>query len=439
MVKKQKYYNRGDNNTVIDNLENIDMNTDEIEAKLDTLNTTLGNPRQEDGHGSTSGNPSYAEITNPGAIGGGTEYTEGDIDSSITGSAIMWEDTADTLRAVSAAKPLPIDVISSALPTGAATSANQSTIIGHVDGIETTLTSLDGKDYATETTLSAVKTAVETLDNIVSGSEAQVDIVEMPQDVTSSGIITANGQTLNPTMMNGVSTIGFQITGTWTGQLEFEATVDGTNFVAIRARDEANDDGSNSTTSNGVFAVPVGGMQAFRVRSSSWTSGTASIFFRSSIAAQTVQISSPLPTGTNSIGAVTVSGVATESEQQTQTTHLSALETSTDVIESNTNNRYSGGKTAATATVTASGDTTVITPAAGNAIRVFWVSAINDPDETTTPLIKVKIGSTEIYRGYAIAHWEIFAGAADETVVVNLSGLVVNGVAVTIHYEEFTP
>lgn len=42
----------------------------------------------------------------------GTEYTEGGTDATITGTAIMWEDTSDTLRAVSAAKPLPITVIS---------------------------------------------------------------------------------------------------------------------------------------------------------------------------------------------------------------------------------------------------------------------------------------------------------------------------------------
>jgi hypothetical protein len=40
--------------------------------------------------------------------GGGTQYTEGDTDASITGSAFLWEDGSDTLRAVSAAKPLPV-------------------------------------------------------------------------------------------------------------------------------------------------------------------------------------------------------------------------------------------------------------------------------------------------------------------------------------------
>lgn len=42
------------------------------------------------------------------SFGGGTQYTEADTDSSITGTALMWEDAADTLRAVSAAKPLPV-------------------------------------------------------------------------------------------------------------------------------------------------------------------------------------------------------------------------------------------------------------------------------------------------------------------------------------------
>ncbi len=78
--------------------------------------------------------------------GGGTEYTEGDTDASITGSALLWEDTSDTLRAVSASKPLPIDITDASLactqsgtwnvtnisgtvslPTGAATLAEQQT------------------------------------------------------------------------------------------------------------------------------------------------------------------------------------------------------------------------------------------------------------------------------------------------------------------------
>ena len=43
------------------------------------------------------------------SFGGGTQYTEGDTDASITGVAMMWEDGSDTLRAVSSSKPLPVD------------------------------------------------------------------------------------------------------------------------------------------------------------------------------------------------------------------------------------------------------------------------------------------------------------------------------------------
>lgn len=58
-------------------------------------------------------------VTSAGAyidsVGGGTQYTEADTDASITGTAIMWEDTSDTLRAVSAAKPLPVSVQNSTI------------------------------------------------------------------------------------------------------------------------------------------------------------------------------------------------------------------------------------------------------------------------------------------------------------------------------------
>jgi hypothetical protein len=40
----------------------------------------------------------------------GTQYTEGDTDATITGTAILWEDSGNTLRTVTAGKPLPVDI-----------------------------------------------------------------------------------------------------------------------------------------------------------------------------------------------------------------------------------------------------------------------------------------------------------------------------------------
>jgi hypothetical protein len=43
---------------------------------------------------------------------GGIQYTEGDTDASITGTAILWEDVGDALVPVSAVTPLPVNIIS---------------------------------------------------------------------------------------------------------------------------------------------------------------------------------------------------------------------------------------------------------------------------------------------------------------------------------------
>jgi hypothetical protein len=70
-----------------------------------------------------------------------------------------------------------VDVASSVLPTGAATSAKQDTIIGHVDGIEGLLTTIDGDTGA--------------LAGTVSGNELQVDVLTVPSPLSTAGNGTA--------------------------------------------------------------------------------------------------------------------------------------------------------------------------------------------------------------------------------------------------------
>jgi len=87
--------------------------------------------------------------------------------------------TVDAVTAITNALPAgtnnigDVDVASSALPTGAATSANQSTVIGHLDGVEGLLTTID----ADTGNLGGILTSVQLIDNAISGSEMQVDIV----------------------------------------------------------------------------------------------------------------------------------------------------------------------------------------------------------------------------------------------------------------------
>lgn len=67
-----------------------------------------------------AGTLSWIRQTQAGAGGGGTQYTEGDVDASLTGNVVMWEDAADTVVATSAAKPLPVAIISGAGSGGTA-------------------------------------------------------------------------------------------------------------------------------------------------------------------------------------------------------------------------------------------------------------------------------------------------------------------------------
>tara|TARA_R100000808_G_scaffold23804_1_gene53356 strand:- start:1790 stop:2719 length:930 start_codon:yes stop_codon:yes gene_type:complete len=123
-----------------------------------------------------------------------------------------------TVPLVDAAGHVQVDIISSALPSGGATAANQSTIIGHVDGVETLLTGIDADTDAIKTDAAAIevlltaanvdhaaneallttidadtgaiKTAVETIDNAISGTEMQVDVVAaLPAGSNTIGVV----------------------------------------------------------------------------------------------------------------------------------------------------------------------------------------------------------------------------------------------------------
>lgn len=133
--------------------------------------TTLKTPNGDSAMDDTTDS---VNVTIVGGSSSGTQYTEGDTDASITGNALMMEDAANTLIAATGdtTNGLDVDVTRSALPSGASTSAKQDTA---------------------QTALDAIKTAVETLDNIVSGSEAQVDIVgALPAGTNAIGKLAAN-------------------------------------------------------------------------------------------------------------------------------------------------------------------------------------------------------------------------------------------------------
>ena len=95
--------------------------------------------------------------------------------------------------------------------------------------------------------------------------------------------ISANGgEALKET--NGAPAIGFEILGTWVGTLAFQARISGGSWQAINAALRPSTLFGSSTTANGIYLMPADGWDEVRITATAWTSGTANVFFASSIA-----------------------------------------------------------------------------------------------------------------------------------------------------------
>ena len=105
-------------------------------------------------------------------------------------SIVIFSNTAadgsgtNTVPLVDAAGHTQVDIVSSALPSGGATAANQATIIGHVDGVETLITSSNTKLDTLETTLTAIDADTDAIKTDIAALEvlstaANVDLAEI--------------------------------------------------------------------------------------------------------------------------------------------------------------------------------------------------------------------------------------------------------------------
>lgn len=100
-------------------------------------------------------------------------------------------------------------------------------------------------------------------------------------DATTSGNLTAPAQAVMLDL-NAFGTTAVQVTGTWTGTLQFEATVDGTTYFSVQALQMSTQTPVTSTTSNDSFLIATAGFSRVRVRASSLASGTAVVNMQAS-------------------------------------------------------------------------------------------------------------------------------------------------------------
>jgi hypothetical protein len=99
-----------------------------------------------------------------------------------------------------------------------------------------------------------------------------------PRNLSATGNITTNAGGPGNTVgldAHGYGAAGWQVTGTWTGTLTFEGTVDGTNYAAMAATPVVGGSSVSTTTANGAWRSNIAGLQAIRLRGTASMTGTA--------------------------------------------------------------------------------------------------------------------------------------------------------------------
>ena len=198
------------------------------------------------------------------SFGGGTQYTEGDTDSTITGTAAMWEDGSDTLRAVSAAKPLPVSAVQSGTwdEVGINDSGNSITVDGTVTC--NAGTDLNTSALATSANQSTEITALQLIDDIVKTDDAaftpatdEVAMIGATFDDTAPDSV--NEGDAGAARMSGNRNLYTQIRDAEGNERGLKVNLDGAAWANIR--DEAGNQMAQACELNTPYAGwPVGGV-----------------------------------------------------------------------------------------------------------------------------------------------------------------------------------
>lgn len=104
------------------------------------------------------------------------------------------------------------------------------------------------------------------------GCVNDVNAAGRPNDGNGPG-----ANTIYPPNLVGQMSCGIAITGTWTGTIVFEGTMDGTTYQACSASPFGGGAPVQSTTANGLFVAAIPGCTGFRVRATAMTNGEATV------------------------------------------------------------------------------------------------------------------------------------------------------------------
>lgn len=249
-------------------LGTIDTDTGNIAAGYATEGSALGSGvliQGDDGTDRTNvlvDTDGHLQVDVLSGGGGGTQYTEGDIDATLTGTIALAEGPSNTATAlqVDASSNLQVDIAADS--AGLATSANQSTANGLLSTIDADTSALAGT---------------------VSGSELQVDVV---------GALPTGSNTIG-----NIGTISTSVTpGTGATELgKAEDAVHASGDVGVMALAVRSNTASSKSGSDGDYQPLI-------------TNTTGHLWVAQ--ATNTVGGASSIPTGSNTIGSIASIGTS---------------------------------------------------------------------------------------------------------------------------------
>jgi hypothetical protein len=260
------------------------------------------------------------------------------------------------------AAAVPVSAASLPLPSGAATSANQTTANSSLASIDTKIPALvsgrqpvDGSGVtqpisaaslplptgaATETTLSSVNGKLPALDTgavpvLVKNGQLEIQNdtgnpipVGPAATLQLTGSASANNTDLFSVDCSGYRSINFQITGTWSGTITFQVSNDNTNWNGLGV---VTSGGVNSltqtTTVNGAFFTALAGFNFVRIRFTTYTSGTANVtgYLLRETNSQAVSVSGSSITVSNILANTTSSATVLYTVNSAATTNAASI------------------------------------------------------------------------------------------------------------------
>jgi hypothetical protein len=166
-------------------------------------------------------------------------------------------------------------------------------------------------------------------------------------------------------LMIGVASGSVTLSGTWSGTVQFEASGDNMNvWSSIAAYPLAGGSSVTSATGNGAWQVALGGMTHFRVRASTYSSGTITAEIFTSIAS--------LSQSGGVAGSVTAIGNGTAGSSDSHPVTVQGIASMTPLQVTPQTNAASGG--AATASSQSSLTTAVAIKASAGNLYAFQVT-----------------------------------------------------------------